>query len=87
METLHYDEVQKDKKRSETQVWDPTKFGSQGEVLARTLTSWDESDKERAVILDSKCFKKAYTVPSRTTRQEYEHRLHYRNEWKGGNNG
>lgn len=83
METLHYDEVPKDKKRSETQVWDPTKFGSQGEVLARTLTSWDESDKERAVIVDSKCFKK---VPSRKTRQEYEHRLHYRNEWKGGNN-
>lgn len=45
--------MQKDKKRSETQAWDPTKFGSQGEVLARTLTSWDESDKERVAILNS----------------------------------
>lgn len=81
--------MQKDKKRSEseTQAWDPTKFGSQGEVLARTLTSWDESDKERVAILNSKCFKKAYTVRLRKTGQEYEHRLHYRNEWKGGNSG
>lgn len=79
--------MQKDKKRSESQAWDPTKFGSQGEVLARTLTSWDESDKERVTILHSKCFEKAYTVPPRKTGQEYEHRPHCRNEWKGGNNG
>lgn len=33
-----YDEVQKDKKRPETQSWDLLKLGGQGEVeLARTL--------------------------------------------------
>lgn len=62
-------------------------LGVRGEVLARTLTSWDEREKERVAILHSKCFKKAYTIPLRKTGQECEHRLHYRSEWKGGNDG